>query len=191
MDWNSVKIGKKLIFQVFWNLSKCRMLQGDQNNDFSVVITKKEIEAPRSGKTPYILIGAKVCVVNSKFVYVTGGREDGNGDPAYPDCDRYDVAKNKWEEMPPMNQARFSHSSCHLGAFIYVFGGTNSQKQEFNSVEKLSIDAKPKLKVSKQWEVIPEVNLTALPAICGHFSIPLNEKEIVILGGYDYDEPYV
>ena len=187
MDWNSVKIGKKLIFQVFWNLSKCRMLQGDQNNDFSVVITKKEIEAPRSGKTPYILIGAKVCVVNSKFVYVTGGREDGNGDPAYPDCDRYDVAKNKWEEMPPMNQARFSHSSCHLGAFIYVFCGDNERKTSKigNSVERLAIEADPNLQGQKKWTLIPSKNLTALPKkLSSHFSVALNADEILIFGGH-------
>ena len=52
-----------------------------------------------------------------------------------------------------------------------------------NSVEKLSIAADPNLQVSKQWEMIPEANLRALPALYRLMSIPLNENEIVILGG--------
>ena len=39
--------------------------------------------------------------------------------------------------------------------------------------------------------MIPEANLTALPALCGHLSAALNDFEIVILGGHQYDEPNV
>ena len=72
-----------------------------------------------------------------------------------------------------------------------MFCGENSQWQKMNSVEKLSIDADPNLQVSKQWEVIPATKVNALPALCSPLSVALNSNEIIIIGGYEYNKPYV
>ena len=83
-----------------------------------------------------------------------------------------------------MHLARMGHSSCQLAAHIYVFCGMISLGNSIHSVEKLSIDSDPNIQVSKRWELIPDASLTALPALYAHMSVPLNDSEIVILGGY-------
>ena len=65
--------------------------------------------------------------------------------------------------MQKMHQPRWLHSSCQLAGYIYVFCGVFNRKGKNNSVEKLFIDADPNLQASKQWEMIPENNLVALP----------------------------
>ena len=82
-----------------------------------------------------------------------------------------------------MQTTRVDHSSCQLAGHIYVFCGVNSDDERINSVEKLSIDADPNLQISKQWEVIPKANLTALPKLYKHLCVALNDFEIIILGG--------
>ena len=85
-----------------------------------------------------------------------------------------------------MNHLRSLHSSCQLGAHIYVFCGVGINDVNIKSVEKLSIEDDPNLQVSKGWELIPEKNLTTLPGLYHHLSVPLNDFEIVILGGHDF-----
>ena len=37
--------------------------------------------------------------------------------------ERYSVRQNEWKDMPVLNVARGSASSCLLGDFVYVVGG--------------------------------------------------------------------
>ena len=149
------------------------MLTRDQNNTFSCT----EISPPSSLKRLY---SQSMCLVNSKFVYVTGGALPNS----VSNCRRYDTDRNLWQEIQSMNQVRREHSSCQLGGHIYVFGGFYSETgKDYWPVEKLPIADDPNIQAQKQWEVIPD--LTALPDLFKRFSIPLNANEIVILGGYE------
>lgn len=39
---------------------------------------------------------------------------------------RFDFAKNRWQELSPMPYALASHTSCLHNKHIYVFGGHNA-----------------------------------------------------------------
>ena len=89
------------------------MLRNDHNNTFSCT----EI-APLSLKPLY---NASMCLVNDKFIYVTGGVNLISESVAK--CHRYDIDGNRWEEMQEINQERSYHSSCQLAGHIYVICG--------------------------------------------------------------------
>ena len=67
----------------------CRLLTSDQNNAFSCT----EI-SPLSDSGLY---EARMCMVNEKFVYVTGGCN--SDDAVLANCHRYDIDRNIWQEM--------------------------------------------------------------------------------------------
>jgi hypothetical protein len=52
--------------------------------------------------------GHSACSVNDKYIVVTGSRMDKAGNTA----EIYNLASNKWSELPLMKQARHYHSSC-------------------------------------------------------------------------------
>ena len=84
-----------------------------------------------------------VCYTDRGFV-VTGGYEGGAMDL----CLVFDIAKNKWEEMPPLIPKRYLHRSVSLGDCVYVVGGTDVHKQTLASVECLTLK-------SRQWSSLP------------------------------------
>ena len=90
--------------------------------------------------------------------------------------------------MQPMNQARERHSSCYLAGCIYVFCGLDNNARNLDSVEKLSINPNSSQQALNHWERIPNLNLVDLPVLREHFSVPLNNQEILILGGYEFSE---
>ena len=63
--WYSVQVGPKSLFQIYYNSTKCRMIKGDQNDQFTSTVL-----APPSDSTLY---NFSICFVNAKFVYFTGG----------------------------------------------------------------------------------------------------------------------
>ena len=90
--------------------------------------------------------------------------------------------------MQDLNHARYSHSSCELARHIYVFCGYDITDNRTNSVEKLAIDDADHTdgQASRRWELIPLGNLVYLPKLALQFSVPLNNREILILGvGYE------
>ena len=54
------------------------------------------------------------------------------------------MAKDKWEKMPKMNQARVSAGACSLGDNIYVIGGYSRGNGVLNTIEKLINPAQTK-----------------------------------------------
>lgn len=102
-----------------------------------------------------------MCAVDARFIYLTGGKQDGQIQAL---CLRYDILTNLWQEIPDMKQARCLHSSCELAGYIFVFCGMNSYGLT-NSVEKLAIDTDSNLQMSRQWQLIPQSNLVGLPKL--------------------------
>ena len=87
-----------------------------------------------------------------------------------------------------MQQARYDHSSCQLAEYLYVFCG---EGHGTDSVEKIAIDLDNILQISKEWELILTKDRCNLPRLQSHFSIALNNEQILIFGGYEYSEPKV
>ena len=82
------------------------------------------------------------CLTNflDAYVFFIGGIEVGRpriNNYLFKRVSRYDIVKNRWEEMPELNKARFRASACSLGDNIYVVGGQNSWDGVLNSLEKL------------------------------------------------------
>jgi len=47
----------------------------------------------------------------------------------YAECERYDVKKDEWKAIAPMNKARDGLSACFVdNLFIFVIGGNDGDK---------------------------------------------------------------
>ena len=72
--------------------------------------------------------------MQDRYIYVTGGKRKGN---CIRTCDRYDLERDRWEEVPPMNYTRVGHASCVVHRTVYVFCGIHSHDISTNTIEKL------------------------------------------------------
>ena len=61
--------------------------------------------------------------ISATTVIFTGGEIDGKDSKS---CFALDVLNNKWydQELPELVQARWNHSSCCVGSYVYVFAGS-------------------------------------------------------------------
>lgn len=113
---------------------------------------------------------------NDENIHLTGGWGKGyisNG--AFAEYRVYSLQANSWSKGPNLKVARHVHGSTILNEKLYVFAGMDETDQCINSLEVLELNA-----VSKAWtllvlEIIPA---RACPLIC-----PINEKELLIMGG--------
>ena len=80
-----------------------------------------------------------------------------------------------------MNVARRNHSSCELGDSIYVFCGIIDKCRIINTIEKIQVSLE--FKSERSWKLI-QPDLSLFPARSDCLSIALNNKEILIFGGY-------
>ncbi len=65
--------------------------------------------------------GHSACAVGQNFIIVTGSRINPNFE-----CEKYDVAADKWVLLPQMITGRHYHSSCVFQAWkVLVFGGVS------------------------------------------------------------------
>ena len=53
--------------------------------------------------------------------------------------DIYNVTKDEWQPAPSLILARWGHSSCSLGDFIYVAFGRDSENHMYNLFERLDM----------------------------------------------------
>lgn len=102
----------------------------------------------------------------------------------------YDIINDTWYVgYPKLNKTRFGASACVLGAKFYVFcGGIDYSLCKRNSIEKIS-ESTLFPHSAARWELI-EVRSNILSPRYAAGVAPLNEKEIVILGGDNVAYPY-
>ena len=109
-------------------------------------------------------------------IVVTGSRSD--VDNAGKRAEMYDIKQNKWKVVADLNVARHYHSSTSFGInLVFIFCGINNlTKKYLNSIERFD------LKNPDKWTIIePGVRM---PVRQGCGACPINEKEIMIFGGY-------
>lgn len=63
-----------------------------------------------------------LCNYRDKYVYATGGMIRNPVRLA----DRFNLVTKRWETVAALNYERIWHSSCALGAYVYVFCGQSS-----------------------------------------------------------------
>ena len=104
-----------------------------------------------------VLEGAALTSCQGQFIFLTGGptpckvqthiyypglfhTEASYKDPATTKVKRYDIKRDKLEDLPELNVGRMNHSSCTLRKTLYVIGGITADPAnpgELNSIEKL------------------------------------------------------
>lgn len=88
---------------------------------------------------------------------------------------------NSWQYgTPELTTARAMASSCSLGDSIYVFGGVKNGNEYLNTIEWLNV---PKMLIGGLgvgWGVIS----TGIMPLKYSFFHPLNDRELVIMGGF-------
>ena len=101
----------------------------------------------------------------------------------------FELAKNRWSEMPELNVPRAGLSSCYLGDQIYAFAGMKENRKRLNSIERLRVVAvKPSLIVVPKWELIqPPKDKDFIPR-SNPVIVAWNLTSIAILGGIDQEE---
>ena len=62
--------------------------------------------------------GASLTYWRDQFIFLTGGHKK-----FLTKAKRYDLKRDKWEQLPALNVGRNNHSSCTIGKALYVIGG--------------------------------------------------------------------
>ena len=62
--------------------------------------------------------GASLTSLRDQFIFLTGGHKK-----FIAKAKRYDLKRDKWEQLPELNVGRCNHSSCTIGNALYVIGG--------------------------------------------------------------------
>ncbi|KAL9914108.1 kelch-like protein 25 isoform 1-T1 [Glossina fuscipes fuscipes] len=83
-------------------------------------------------------------------------------------CSRLDIRTNKWEAMPSMLFERFGYSAAIIAEDVYVFGGTGTDRDYINSIERYNIH-------TNEWTVVDsletEVYWGGAAVISGDFNL--------------------
>lgn len=87
---------------------------------------------------------------NGENIYVTGGAI-GNLQ-ATSECEVYDIGANRWTDLPPLNQEKFSLSLVLFNeSQLFALGGIDSELNSIDEIEKLDL-----AKMDK-WELLKVV----------------------------------
>ena len=133
----------------------------------------KPLKSPKRTETS-ICCAKDLRPVASQFIFVTGGllvkidfrKNDSSkqsrqflGNFSYhksevclPAVHRYDLARNKWQELPDLLSPRSHHASCAIGSSLYVFcGSLGSSGKLTGSIERLSNATDSKISAISGW----------------------------------------
>ena len=118
------------------------------------------------------------CMVELKYlngIGVIGGTDT-------KDCEVFNLKKNKWENLPDLNNIRENSSCCILNdKYLYCFFGNDNKEYKFqDSIEKLNLKSK------ESWEVItptgPKVHMKRKSSSCLYYNLK-DKNYILIVGG--------
>ena len=118
------------------------------------------------------------CMVELKYlngIGVIGGTDT-------KDCEVFNLKKNKWENLPDLNNIRENSSCCILNdKYLYCFFGYDNKEYKFqDSIEKLNLKSK------ESWEVItptgPKVHMKRKSSSCLYYNLK-DKNYILIVGG--------
>ena len=189
--WLSCQVGLSQLFQIKCNHNQLRLIELDATVKRSFTIIK-EVTTDRSG------LEATLVNFKNKFILLIGGTKSSR-------VIRYSLALDTWTELPGLEQPRIFASGCALGDSVYVFGGKNNIGKELNTIEKLINPSASNFQIQRRgdrltadeeeagidiyaWQLIqPPTGFPESNYLGGKFRAviaPLNQTEIVILGGH-------
>ena len=97
------------------------------------------------------------CLVMDDCLYVIGGTNRHN--EVLQSVERYHFKENRWEEIPPMLEARASPSVASVNGKIYIFGGDQINEVNFYRARTTIAIAEVYDPLTKTWkysESLPE-----------------------------------
>lgn len=116
-----------------------------------------------------------LCSIES-FIYVVGTYVNNQ---VFGWCERYDVQKDKWKIIPPLNHPRSGVAlCCFKNQFIFAFGGRVDQRRVVDIIEVYDIK-------KRAWQEIPSSICDKSKWIPAYMSLAyqITDKEIMIFGG--------
>lgn len=117
--------------------------------------------------------------VHTNEIYVAGGYENGQ---LSRKCEKYDIATNKWTELPMLTEEKCSASLCTLdGRYLYCVGGLSKNPSGaaylLSSIEVLDLQA-----ASPRWTMLS----SKMPvSACDIGMLPISDSEILVFGGWN------
>ena len=115
------------------------------------------------------------CVINvyKNEIYVAGGFTRGEQTKS---CEAYSISKNKWRQLPQLNQMKVNSSLCTLnGRMLYCLGGI-IDLQYLDTIELLDLNS------PKRWESLS----TKLPRPYQSIgALPISDCDILLFGGWN------
>lgn len=121
-----------------------------------------------------------ICAVPSAKSVLATGACVSNQRKGSQTSELYLVDENKWVELPRLQRVRQRHASCAIGLTVYVFCGLERLWWTNELIEKLDLS-----KAVLSWCTVNLAQDTALTLRHSLGVAPLNEVEILILGGRD------
>ena len=114
---------------------------------------KDSMKAPR--------VGFGACFARNKsYVVVSGGYSTGFA--ATKKTEVYNVAKNQWTQTSDLKLSRSAHALCEVGggAYLYAFGGQDSEGQSLDSIERVELrNSVPLESAMGAWTLLGDVKL--------------------------------
>ena len=124
---------------------------------------------------------ALTFVAAAQAIYLTGGQNEDC--LTLTSCERYCIRTDQWFPAPDLNVARWYHSSCVQGRFLFVICGYNLIDRYLNSIEQLDTEADTNGSAT-QWNLI-SVSPDVLSVWSWPLVVPINATEILIMGGWN------
>lgn len=114
------------------------------------------------------------CVGPDGKIYAIGGYGGPTNSSCLRSVERYDIVKNKWEQVASMNEGRRALAAVSMPDGIYAIGGYNG-KDYISSVEKYDVE-------SDSWQIVchlnsPKCTMTAVASP--------DEQKFYVIGGFN------
>ncbi len=123
-----------------------------------------------------------LCQIKDSFIYCAGGVFDKT---TINKCERYNIAKDEWEEIYSLNESKHNGSMCALADryIFFVGGGKIGHSCLFATIEVLDTET------DNGWEVVQvETRRNKwVPCECAN-TVAISRSEIMIFGGWEKDK---
>ena len=119
------------------------------------------------------LFGSCVVTDHEKYIYLIGGRSNYIGGVSLPTTYRCDPSADdqEWEEVEPINQARYNTFGAAMNGKVYIAGGRQVQAVALGTCEVYN-------PLTNEWQLMPNLKVPRMSA-----SMVCYEGTLYVLGG--------
>ena len=128
-------------------------------------------------KKPPTNLFASCVVTDAKYIYLIGGKSGYFGGTSLSTTYRFDPSADdhEWEEVAPINQARYNAFGAAMNGKVYIAGGRVSQRRA------VALDTCEVYNpLTNEWQLMPSLKVPRMSA-----SMVCHEGRLYVLGGVD------